>query len=68
MAEHETRQGHRMTAVSYMSAHQHDPNANNLWSYFQTILNWAITNFDMKRFKKIMKGLNWAELGLGLAI
>ena len=62
MAEHETRQGHRMTAVSYMSAHQHDPNANNLWSYFQTILNWAITNFDMKRFKKIMKGLNWAEL------
>jgi hypothetical protein len=51
-----------MTAVSYMSAHQHDPNANNLWSYFQTVLNWAITNFDMKRFKKIMKGLNWAEL------
>ena len=62
MAEHETRQGHRMTAVSYMSAHQHDPNANNLWSYFQTVLNWAITNFDMKRFKKIMKGLDWAEL------
>ena len=62
MAEHETRQGHRMSAVSYMSAHQHDPNANNLWSYFQTVLNWAITNFDMKRFKKIMKGLDWAEL------
>ena len=62
MAEHETRQGHRQTVVGYMATHQHDPNANNLWSYFQTVLNWAITNFDMKRFKKIMKGLNWAEL------
>lgn len=60
MAEHETREGHRQSAVGYMAAHQHDPNANNLWSYFQQVLNWAITNFDMKRFKKIMKGLDWA--------
>jgi len=62
MADHETRQGHRQSVVGYMATHQHDPNANNLWTYFQTVLNWAITNFDMKRFKKIMKGLNWAEL------
>ncbi len=62
MADHETRGGHRQTVVGYMAAHQHDPNANNLWSYFQTVLNWAITNFDMKKFKKIMKGLDWAEL------
>lgn len=62
MAEHETRDGKRQTAVGYMAAHQHDPNANNLWTYFQNVLNWAQTNFDMKRFKRIMKGLNWAEL------
>ena len=62
MADHETRNGHRQTAVGYMAEHQHDPNANNLWSYFQTVLNWAITNFDMRRFKKIMKGLDWALL------
>lgn len=62
MAEHETRKGHMQTAVGYMSEHQHDPNANNLWTYFQTVLNWAITNFDMKKFKKIMKGLDWAWL------
>lgn len=62
MADHETRDGHRQTIVGYMSDHQHDPNANNLWSYFQTVLNWAITNFDIKKFKKIMKGLDWAEL------
>lgn len=60
MAEHETRQGHRQSVVGYMAAHQHDPNANNLWTYFQNVLNWAITNFDMKKFKKIMKGLDWA--------
>lgn len=62
MADHEMRQGHRQTAVGYMAQHQHDPNANNLWTYFQTVLNWAITNFDMKRFRKIMKGLDWALL------
>ena len=62
MAEHETRNGHPQTAVGYMAQHQHDPNANNLWSYFQNVLNWAMTNFSLKKFKKIMKGLNWAEL------
>ena len=62
MADHETRQGHRQTIVGYMAQHQHDPNANNLWSYFQNVLNWAITNFDMKKFRKIMKGLDWAFL------
>ena len=62
MADHETRQGHRQSPVGYMAAHQHDPNANNLWTYFQNVLNWAITNFDMKKFKKIMKGLDWAFL------
>lgn len=60
MADHETREGHRQTPVGYMATHQHDPNANNLWSYFQQVLNWAITNFEMRRFKKIMKGLDWA--------
>ena len=62
MAYHETYEGHRQTAINYMAQHQHDPNANNLWQYFQTVLNWAITNFDMKKFKKIMKGLDWAWL------
>lgn len=62
MADHETRGGKRQTAVGYMAEHQHDPNANNLWSYFQSVLNWAITNFDPKKFRRIMKGLDWAML------
>ena len=60
MAEHETSEGKPQSVVGYMAEHQHDPNANNLWTYFQNVLNWTITNFDLKRFKKIMKGLNWA--------
>lgn len=60
MADHETRNGKRQTLVGYMAAHQHDTNANNLWSYFQNVLNWAITNFDIKKYHKIMKGLDWA--------
>ncbi len=60
MAEHETREGKPQSVVGYMAEHQHDPNANNLWAYFQNVLNWTITNFDLKKFKKIMKGLNWA--------
>ncbi len=60
MAEHEQREGKSQSRVNYMSQHQHDPNANNLWTYFQNVLNWAITNFEMKKFKRIMKGLDWA--------
>lgn len=60
MAAHETRAGKRQTIVGYMADHQHDPNANNLWTYFQNVINWAITNFDPCHFKKIMKGLDWA--------
>ena len=26
------------------------------------MLNWAITNFDIRSLKRIMKGLDWAEL------
>ena len=61
MADHETRNGKTQTLVGYMAEHQHDPNAKNLWYYFQNVLNWAITNFNMKKFRKIMKGLDWAK-------
>lgn len=61
MADHETRSGKPQTAVDYMAKHQHDLNAGPLWSYFQSVLNWAISNFNAKKFKKIMKGLDWAK-------
>ena len=61
MAEHETRGGKPQSAVGYMSVHQHDLNALPVWTYFQTVLRWAMDTFDMKRFRKIMKGLDWAR-------
>ncbi len=60
IADHETRNGKPQNAIGYMSAHQHDLNAIPLWTYFQNVLNWAIATFNMKKFKKIMKGLDWA--------
>lgn len=61
MASHETRCGKPHTALDYMAAHQHDPNSNNLWTYFQNVINWATTNFNTTKFRNIMKGLDWAK-------
>lgn len=61
MADHETRNGKPQSVVGYMSLHQHDINAMPLWTYFQSVLRWAMDTFNMKKFKKIMKGLDWAK-------
>lgn len=44
----------------YMSIHQHDPNANELWLYFLAVINWVETTFIKNR--KEMKGINWGML------
>lgn len=44
----------------YMAEHQHDKNANQLWLYFQTVINWVRATFP--KYRKEMKGLAWGEL------
>jgi hypothetical protein len=44
----------------YMSAHQHDPNANELWSYFQAVIRWVELTFTT--YRKEMKGIDWGGL------
>jgi len=44
----------------YMSQHQHDPNANELWLYFQAVINWVKVTFP--NYRKEMKGLPWGFL------
>lgn len=44
----------------YMSAHQHDPNANELWTYFQNVINWVMLTFP--NYRREMKGINWGKL------
>lgn len=39
----------------YMSSHQHDLNANELWLYFQNVINWVKTIFPT--YRKEMKGI-----------
>ena len=45
----------------YMSNHQHDPNANALWIYFQSVISWIDGTFIVKR-KKFMRGIDWGLL------
>ncbi len=44
----------------YMADNQHKPNANELWLYFQNVINWTKVLFPTKR--KEMKGLDWGIL------
>ncbi len=44
----------------YMSVHQHDPNANELWMYFRNVIEWVELTF--KTYRKEMKGIDWGPL------
>ena len=45
----------------FMADHQHDQNANKLWTYFQNVINWIRLTFPNYR-KEIMKGVEWGFL------
>jgi hypothetical protein len=44
----------------YMAEHQHDQNANELWTYFQNVMNWV--NLTFTTYRKEMKGVPWGPL------
>mgnify|MGYP001155909483 FL=1 len=44
----------------YMAEHQYDQDANELWQYFQDVINWIKKIFIV--YRKDMRGLNWGEL------
>jgi len=44
----------------YMSTHQHEPNANELWLYFQNVINWVRVVFP--NYRKEMKGVEFGPL------
>ncbi len=45
---------------NYMSAHQDEPSANDLWLYFNSVLNWVKAVFV--QYRKEMKGVPWGFL------
>jgi Protein of unknown function DUF262/HNH endonuclease len=44
----------------YMAEHQHNPNANELWLYFTSVINWIKVIFP--NYRKEMKGVNRGSL------
>jgi Protein of unknown function DUF262/HNH endonuclease len=63
------RQDYLETAISwlsndmiedYMAKNQHKPNANELWLYFQCVINWIKVVFP--KYRKEMKGVNFGTL------
>lgn len=45
---------------TYMSSHQHDTNANELWNYFDKVMAWAKILFP--QVQKEMKSVQWGHL------
>lgn len=41
----------------YMAEHQQEPTANELWLYFNSVINWVKVTFP--NYRKEMKGLDW---------
>lgn len=46
--------------VDYMSKNQHEPSANELWLYFQSVISWTKAVFP--KYRKEMKGIEWGIL------
>ena len=44
----------------YMAIHQHDPDAHEMWLYFQSVINWVKAIFP--DYRKEMKGIQWGIL------
>ncbi len=44
----------------YMSSHQFDKNADELWKYFQKVIEWVRETFV--NYRREMAGVNWGEL------
>jgi hypothetical protein len=43
-----------------MAKHQHDPNADELWEYFQNVISWVRQTFTTHRSE--MKNVDWGKL------
>lgn len=46
-----------ITIEEYMAKHMHDPTAQELWSYFRSVIEWVQAIFP--KYRKEMKGLPW---------
>ena len=52
--------GGKENIAKYMSEHQHDENANELYDYYIKVLDWVKETFPT--YRKEMKGIDWGKL------
>jgi hypothetical protein len=45
---------------NYMAKHQHNANADELWTYFQDVIAWVRATF--KNYRREMKDVQWGKL------
>jgi len=45
---------------NYMALHQHDQNVNELWLYFQQVIQWVQATFP--NYRREMRGIEWGYL------
>ena len=45
---------------TYMAKNQHEPNVNELWLYFQSVISWVKAVFP--KYRREMKGIEWGFL------
>jgi len=48
------------TIENYMAQNQNEPNANEIWLYFQAVINWVKAVFP--NYRREMKGIGWGFL------
>lgn len=44
----------------YMATHQNEPNATDIWLYFQAVISWVKATFP--KYRREMKGIQWGSL------
>lgn len=52
--------GGKDNIAKYMSAHQFDNNAEELWRHFENVIEWIKCTFPI--YRKEMKGIDWGTL------
>jgi hypothetical protein len=48
------------SVAEYMAVNQNNASANEIWLYFQNVINWTKTIFP--KYRKEMKGIEWGSL------
>lgn len=58
--EHKLPSSDKMTIENYMDSHRSNPNARELWRYYEDVIEWVKSTFP--DYKDFMKSVDWGIL------